>query len=314
MPDATLPNPSFSREVPGLQLAFDSVSLGALKKCPRFYQLNIIEGWAPKGEQADLFFGIVYHGALERYDHARTNGASHDDALRTAVRWAMIETWDAELKRPKLVEHNYKNRFTLVRTIVWYCDKFQDDPIKTIILANGKPAIELSYRLELDYRCHLSNEAFLHCGHLDKLGTFQDKTVIVDRKTTKHTLDERYYEQFSPDNQMSGYTFAGKIVYNTPIRGIIIDAAQVAVTFSRFDRRLIERTPSMLDEWHRDLGFWLTAAQQFARAQYWPMNDRACFGCTYRGICGKPPEVREQWLKVNFVRRVWNPLETRGDI
>lgn len=309
-----LPNPSFSREVPGLQLAFDSVSLGALKKCPRFYQLNIVEGWAPKGEQADLFFGIVYHGALERYDHAKTAGASHDEALRTAVRWAMIETWNAELQRPLLVEHNYKNRFNLIRTIVWYCDKFQDDPIKTVILANGKPAVELSYRLELDYHCHLSNETFVHCGHLDKLGTFQDKTVIVDKKTTKHQLDDRFYEQFSPDNQMSGYAFAGKIVYNTPIKGIIIDAAQVAVTFSRFDRRLIERTASMLDEWHRDLGFWLTAAQQFARAQYWPMNDRACFGCTYRGICGKSPEVREQWLAANFVRRVWNPLETRGDV
>lgn len=315
MPLDALPNPSFSKQVPGLQLAFDSVSLGALKKCPRFYELSIVQGYAPRGEQTDLFFGILYHSSLERYYHARAQGATHQDGVRKAVRYALEETWDKALAKPWASDHPQKNRHTLLRSIVWYLDQYgENDPFKTVMLANGKPAVELSFRLELDYQSHLSSETFMLCGHFDRLVEFQDAPYVADSKSTKHTLDDNYYSQFTPDNQMSGYAFAGKVVYSTPIRGVIIDACQVAVTFSRFDRRIIERTPAQLEEWHRDLGFWLTTAQQHARANYWPMNDRACFGCAFRGICSKSPSSREEWLRTGFVRRVWNPLQARGDI
>lgn len=289
--------------------------MGALKKCPRFYQYNIVEGWAPKGEQVHLHFGILYHASLERYDHARAEQKSHDEATRIAVRYALENTWDVGLGRPWISDHNQKNRATLVRSIVWYLDQFgADDPFKTIILANGKPAVELSFRLELDYSAHMTGETFLLCGHLDRLVEYQEKVYISDRKTTGHTLDERYYEQFSPDNQFSTYVFAGKVVYAKPIEGIIADAAQIAVSFSRFERRTIPRAQSQLDEWHRDLGYWLNNAQGYAKANYWPQNDRACYGCTYRSICSKPPQVRDQWLAANFVKRQWNPLAVRGDI
>jgi hypothetical protein len=38
---------AFSPSIPGLQFAFDSVSLGLLKECPRKYQYTILEGWIP---------------------------------------------------------------------------------------------------------------------------------------------------------------------------------------------------------------------------------------------------------------------------
>src|SRR5215469_2997436 len=93
-------NSSFSKSLPGLQIAWDSTSLGALKKCPRFYQYNIIEGYAPRRESIDLRFGLHYHAALERYDHARSAGSAHEEAIRVAVRYALEVTWNAELQRP----------------------------------------------------------------------------------------------------------------------------------------------------------------------------------------------------------------------
>jgi len=112
----------------------------------------------------------------------------------------------------------------------------------------------------------------------------------------------------------STYAFGGKIVYSVPIQGLIVDAAQVAVGFTRFERRPIARHQSQLDEWHRDLGFWLTTAQLHAKAQYWPQNDKSCFLCHFKGICGRPPAGREAWLSKEFVRRTWDPLVARGDI
>lgn len=311
----TEPNSSFSRQFPTVQIAWDSTSLGAYKKCPRFYELSIIQGWQTRAQSVDLRFGILYHGATERYDHARAQGQDHQTALRTAIRWTLEQTWEVALGRAWASGDNNKNRGTLVRTLVWYLDQFgENDPFETVILANGKPAVELSFRMDLDYKSHLTGEQFILCGHLDRLANFQQKTYIVDKKTTRHTLSTDYFDQFSPDNQFSLYPFAGRIVYKVPIAGIVCDAAQVAVTFSRFERQQIPRSDEQLDEWHRELGFWLTAAQLNARTGHWPQNDKACFRCHFRSVCSKPPSVREQWLQAGFVKRTWDPLQARGDI
>ena len=310
-------NSSFSTINTNLQLAWDSTSLGALKECPRKYQLSIIEGWVPRRESVHLTFGLHYHAALERYDHARAEGASHDEATIKALRYALEVTWNRELSRPWLSDDPNKNRWTLVRTIAWYLDQFESDPLKTVVLKNGKPAVELSFRLELDYKSKLTDEKFILCGHLDRVVEFNEQIYVADRKTSKNTIGTDFFDKYSPDNQFSVYTLAMQIIYSLPTAGLIVDAAQVAVTFSRFQRGFVPRHQAQLDEWYRDLGFWLTAAQLHAQAGYWPLNDKSCNnwgGCPYRGICSKAPSVREEWLKADFHKRTWDPLQVRGDI
>ena len=48
------------------------------------------------------------------------------------------------------------------------------------------------------------------------------------------------------------------------------------------------------------------------------MNDTACDkfgGCKFRSICSKSPQVREQFLRSDFVKLEekdqWNPLKSR---
>src|SRR6267142_97765 len=74
-------NGSFSKLVPGLQLAWDSTSFGALKRCARYYELGIMRGYAPRAESVHLVFGIEFHAALELYDRLRTDGLEHEPAL-----------------------------------------------------------------------------------------------------------------------------------------------------------------------------------------------------------------------------------------
>jgi len=117
---------------------------------------------------------------------------------------------------------------------------------------------------------------------------------------------------------MSMYTLAGKIILKADIQGIIIDAAQVQVNATRFGRAPITRSPTQVEEWFKELTqYWLPLAESCSRQDSWPMNDTACGrygGCQFRGVCGKSPEVREQWLKASFSKRVWDPLRVRGDI
>jgi len=318
MTRVTTPDPrlSFSNSAPMLQVAWDSTSLGAFKLCPRYYQYSIVEGWVPRVESVHLTFGLHYHKALEVYDHTRADGATHDEALAQATRRVMVDTWDADKNRPWCSDHPNKNRETLVRSVVWYLDQFADDPIETIILANGQPAVELSFRFESGYVA-ATGEPFLLSGHLDRLGSFNDSLYVIDRKTTAQTISSDFFDKFSPDNQFTLYTLAGNIVYNTPVVGVICDGAQVAVSFSRFQRGIVTRTKAQLEEWHADLAYWLRQAELFAEAQHWPQNDKACNmfgGCPYRAVCSRSPSVREKWLAASYVKRSWDPLIVRGDV
>lgn len=309
-------NAALSRQLPGMQLAWDSTSLGELKLCPRRYMYRILYGYAPRELNIHFMFGLGFHGATERYDHARASGGSHAEGVRAAVKFALEFTWDSKMGRAWLSSDPNKNRLTLLRTVVWYYEQFAEDALETVILANGKPAVELSFMLPLPFKSE-SGEQLFYGGHLDRVAHFAGGTYIVDKKSTKHTLGPDYFRQYTPDNQFSGYIFGGRAGFSLPISGLIVDAAQVAVGFTRFAREVVQRTPEQVKEWVKDLAFWLRQAEFFAKQGHWPMNDKACHvygGCPFREVCSKTPSVREKWLRASFARQVWDPTKARGDI
>lgn len=338
-----------------IQIAWDSTSLGWLKTCPRLYQYSMIDGWRSRGPSVHLDFGQYYHHALELYDRFRAEGSNHDEALYKAVEYCLKVTWIYDTEeapseddlpegavniikgtgKPIDWGHNLKTRETLVRSVIWYLEEFgENDAAKTVILNNGKPAVELSFRLELDFGPHhaisltarnmLTNEQeqipsqsmqpYILSGHLDRVVEFSDGIYVMDRKTSSTTIGSYYFDGYSPDNQMSLYTFASKVIYQTPVRGVIIDAAQIAVGFTRFSRGFTFRTAAQIEEWLDDTKRWLALAQQYATNNFWPQNDKSCHqygGCAFRKICSKSPEVRQKFLESDFVKRKWNPLEAR---
>ena len=101
-------------------------------------------------------------------------------------------------------DHPYKTRENLIRSVIWYLEEFKEDPAQTVILANGKPAVELSFRMELDWgpTGHLGGQPYLLCGHIDRLVTLGEGTYVMDRKTTGSTPGSSYFDGFAPDNQM----------------------------------------------------------------------------------------------------------------
>jgi hypothetical protein len=314
-----------------IQFAWDSTSLGWLKQCPRLYQYKMIDGWRKEEENVHLKFGIEYHRALQDYDIERAAGIPHDDAVHDVARELLSRTagWKSE--------HKYKNRPLLIRSVLWYLDHFSSDPTETFIMANGKPAVEVSFRFELDWGPNVwyidgepkyegdwhppgmlpepVSQPYLLCGHLDRVVTFQDNLMGMDRKTTTSTLSDYYFAQFEPNNQMTLYTLAGKVIFDMPLKGVIIDAAQVMIEGTRFVRSITYRTKDQIEEWLADLRHWLQKAEEYAQANYWPMNDTACRLCEFRGICSKSPGVREKFLASDFVKSEekdkWNPLRTR---
>lgn len=312
-------NSAFSTGLPGFQFAWDSVSRGAALKCWRYYQYTIIEGWQPKRmdgfppeAEVHLTFGIWMHEGREHYYRSRTRGEDHEMALDGALNYILCATWNKKLGRGWASDEPTKNRKTLVQTLVWYLDAWRDDPLETVILANGQPAVELSFRIDSGLR--VANEAILLCGHIDRQVTFGGNPYVSDLKTTKSDLGTWYFDTFKPDDQLTGYHFASQIGVGAPSKGIILDAIQVGVTFSRFQRAPITYTKEELEEWYRDFSVLVSTAEQHASEQYWPKNTKSCYRCEFRGVCSKSPSVRPGLLSAQFTRRTWDPLVARGDI
>lgn len=318
--EKTQDNKAFSKEIPLLQTAWDSTSLGLAKTCWRKYYYQIICGWQSRGENIHLSFGIHYHKALETYDKVKFETGSHDEGQLAAIKYCMtlgerqedgtFKHWDTDTSHK---DYGLKNRYTLTRAVCWYLEKFKDDPCKTLVLENGRPAVELSFRMGIGSTAADGSE-YLLCGHIDRAVTFGDHDFVLDRKTSKTTLSDYYFQQFNPSNQMTLYTTAGQVILKRAVKGAIMDACQLAVGFARFARHITYRTEAQLNEWLKNSLTYFRQAEKNAQDNYWPMNDTACDkfgGCPFREICGADPSVRELYLKSKFEQRIWDPLETR---
>lgn len=326
------------------QYAWDSTSLSWLKTCPRLYQYSMIENWRPKHPGPHLFFGLIFAEVCQGYQKSIFQGITHDDAVFDMVKHAHSRSWDWDS------DDKYKNKYTLVEAVITYLDQWQDDPAKTVKLTDGTPAVELSFKFQLDWgpkageiACHVcggtgltgphnydgvcSNcggqklegapQPYILCGHLDRIVEFNGVLMVMDQKTTKTTLAPRYFDQYHPNNQMTLYTLAAGVIYDQPIKGVIIDGLQVLLESPhRCVRGFTYRTPGELDEWLEDLQHWFSLAEFFAESNYWPKNDTACDkfgGCQFKGVCNKDPSVRKAFLKSNFTQEQqrWNPLISR---
>jgi len=313
----------------GIQFGWDQTSIKLASECLYKYKLRMLDGWRPRGVSVHLFFGGVYASALEHFHKHRAAGMDHDEALVAIVREALIATWLYETEptgegdpgypngvniisgsgAPWASDHNTKTRENLIRTIVWYFEHFKEDACATVILSDGSAAVEHSFQLPVD-------NGIIFSGHLDRLVEFGHKIYIQDQKTTASTITPRYFLSYSPDDQITGmYPFAGRAIFKLPVKGVMIDAAQIAVGFTRFERGFIFTDDSALDEWYDDALYHIETAQAATRANHFPKNRTSCHkyaGCEFREVCSKSPHVREQFLKADFEKAErWDPLQSR---
>lgn len=320
----------------GVQTAWDATSLDLAQTCMRKYYYANILGIKPKQKSVHLIFGGIYASALETFYKARAAGQAIDDALIEAVHLAMIESWQYKTCEdcngrglivethhckacdgtgkigfgPVLFEDSNKTRVALIRTIVWYIEQFGEedqDGITTYHLQSGEAAVELSFRL--DFATDI-----LYCGHLDRVVEYGDDLYVMDQKTTKTTLSNYYFRGFDISNQMSGYTFAGKAVLHSPVSGVIIDAAQILVNSTHFDRGVTTRSKDQLEEWFESTVALIEQFQLMSERELFPMNPNSCGnygGCPYRNLCAVSPKVRKNYIKSDFTSHSWDPIKPR---
>lgn len=297
----------FSSRIHRLQTALDNTSISMYKDCPRKYYYAIVEGWRPLHASSALDFGTAFHTGVETLHRAKVSGQDHEAAIRSALRAVLPLCKALDFSDPA------RNPFTLLRAIVWYADHYRDDPLQTVVLADGRPALELSFRFELPIQTP-GDESYLYCGHIDRIAKLGNSTYCVDYKTTTSALNDKYFARYSPNAQISGYSYASHILFMQPASGFIIDSIQLGVNYSRPQRYIAPRTNEQLEEWLENTIHWVKRMEDSAVNNSWPMNEESCtkYGsCQFREVCNKTPGVRDNFLASGFKRDRWNPLEAR---
>jgi PD-(D/E)XK nuclease superfamily len=287
----------------GYQVYWDATALAAFRECEKKYEYSILRGLRSKDESVHLTFGKFYTEALESYYYRVTVGDSHESALADVVLLTLVKS------KEWYSDHPSKNRFCLVRTIIFYLEEFEHDPAETVILSTGVPAVEVPFSFRLNDRIVLT-------GRLDRIVRLNGEVFISDHKTTGTSPGPHYFAQWSPNPQMSLYSIAGQIILGSPIAGVILNVAHVGAGFSRFHRGMIYRSKEQNEEWLEDLEYWLDAATRAVQRKHWKMNDTSCHkysGCQFRGLCSRAPSVREIFINTDFEVRPWNSLTTSED-
>jgi hypothetical protein len=317
------------------QFAWDSVSIGNALACWRRYQYTVIEGWRSKSPNAAiaLTFGIAFHHGLEYYHRARADGCDHDWAVHIAIRkltasaeYAALPTSDEIAVMRETVEEDddgitlrnskVRTRYHLIRAVTWYLDHYENDPLTTILHADGTAAVEVSFRIPMPL-LQPNGEPYILAGHLDRVAEMVGRPYVVDYKTTK-SLSSQFFSTFALSHQMSGYTFAGQVALSQPIAGVIIDGIALQVGGCKFGRAPAPRTRGQLGEFFDQCEHTFAIAEGLAakliadpRFEY-PMNTQSCYFCDFKEICSQPPEFRRRYLAMHFERKpAWNPLENR---
>ena len=329
------PSPPLSPEDPSpfiegtrIQWAWDSSSLSAMKRCPREYFYSQYLGLRRKRRSAPATFGGAFAKAMEVFE-TEAPRLGREPATTLALEAAAIAAEGME-------DHKSRTKEALMRSIAAYINHHATDSLETMTMTNGEPAVEMHFQIPLGNLVPaIPGTTIVLCGYMDRVVRFQDSPYVLDNKTTGSSIStekgsEAYFKNFTPDNQMTTYTWAAREGFGFPVRGVIVDAMQIAKTKTEFARSIIHRTPAQIDEWRSGLPYWvrLAAASSISAmgaktpteaAASFPMNETSCHkygGCPYRNICGKDPAVRQAFLDTDFEVREWNPLakRTKGTI
>lgn len=290
--------------------AWDATRLRTLFLCKRRFYYEQIKQLRNlrDGFQVNLEFGNAWHEAIRSYDTARITGGTNP--LETSIRRAIEITKDW----PKETGSSQKNVSTLVRALIWYEEKFGDNPLVPLF-HNGTPCFELGFNLPLFPERSEAKNAPTLCGNLDGIVEFGGEIWILERKSTATALSGFYWNKFDPNIQVDVYCLAAHLLWpEWKVQGVMVEAFQTGATFARFERRLFRRRPGRLEETlaqiQREVG--QIEGQPEAEFEAEP-NFASCMidnGCPYRTICTSDPSMRQWAISSQFAPRSdpWDPL------
>lgn len=305
-------------------VCFDNTRVGAYKNCPRFYFIRHVMHWRSEGTGAALVFGLSWHNGM---DTVWTNAKKfqQEDLTKLAM-LSFLDKWEEEgfNPDPSLADmENLKQRTPgTASEMFWnYIDKRWKVLQECTLLAAEQPFAVPMPGLEDTW----------YIGRLDKSIEWNDKTLVLEHKTTtayavQGNFRTDYVDSWYSSPQVKGYQFGGGLYYPR-LDGVWVDAALVhAKVHDAFKFIPVSHKFDLLEEWIGDTRGWIlriladehayNTAGELAPGVF-PKNEDNCYGkygqCPFLNICRTtvdPGKLKE--VPPGYVKEVWEPFSVLG--
>ena len=235
---------------------YDNTMVSGHRACPRKFFFRHELALRPEGTAAPLSFGLGWHAAMDVIwgkIHLVDMGRIDEATLIAAAYSKFEEKW-VEGGFPPIdeVDGDWENKLkartpsTCLGMLEEYVDHRRSYLSGLEVLAVERPfAVPLSP----------DDDELWYCGRLDKIIKMDGKVYIIDHKTTTAYKKDggfraSFTDSFSPDSQMDGYAYAGKMLYGDEFGGVIIDGALVhKYVHDKFCLIPVMRGDEQLDAW-----------------------------------------------------------------
>lgn len=257
------------------QLIYDNSQLQEFKNCQYRYWLKYIHGYRKLnlGEEShDSNFGGAIHKALETH----YKGGRWDDC-----KLAFTELYPDQLR----ASDKAKTQANGIRVLEAYYNRYREEDKRFKVLACEEQAdFEIGegvrYKVKID----------LIVENLEQGGIY-----VMDHKTTGKSFDYRYWAQFEPNSQLTGYC-AYALHRFGECSGAYINGIRLGYRERRykdepqgfhydFQRQLFNRNQLQIANWKRDVIGWVKQVESVKLNEQYCKNTSQCQWCSFKPIC-----------------------------
>lgn len=246
------------------------------------------------------------------------------EAALDAIGQVWDNSWDTD---------DYRTLEKCARTFMAYIDKYPSEPF-TIVGAPELPIVEQTFALETGWHCGCTNCGFwnedpllpscLRCltplepieygGILDTLISFSGTIYVLDHKSTSVVAPVKggyFFDQFKPDNQMTGYIWAGSKLSGGKCAGAMVNAIAMNKSEVAFNRGITTRTEGDIHEWLISLRAHATQIMADKSRGVFPLRTVNCVGkygkCQFHSVHTlSDPTDRVRRLEQDYIREPWD--------
>lgn len=306
-------------------MKIDNFALTMFQTCPAKYWLRMREHWTSRRKSAALGFGGALHEGL---------AAWYKTGDRAAALVAINDSWPGDLPID-----DWRTKEKCLSVMIDYMKHYPQESFKIIGYPEA-PMIENTFTLDtgMFLKCKecqdadqsvpwesectncgspLQKEPIEYGGIFDGLVQFGPSCFIFEHKTTSQ-MGDYYFNQFRPNNQVTGYVWAGGLLSGQPVGGAIINAIGIyRVGATKFRREITTRTEEDIKHWLMNV---YSTCQQIQDCELRGFFPQYTGSCTMYGKCefhdvhvlGTHTE-QERWLEQQYVKKPWN-YEHRDDV
>lgn len=288
-------------------VGYDNTKLSTYKSCPRKYFFRHVMHWRQEGIAVDLTFGLAWHEAMDMVWQLANQSAPHRDILQVAyaafkAKWLEEGLPDPDTAPPEAFD-SFKAKtpgiaFQMLNSYIANRYKFLQN---IELLGVEKPFMVPIFP---------QSSNIFYIGRLDKVFRSDGRVITGEHKTTGQyqgsardnstRFRDDYIQSWSPNSQIDGYNYAGRMLYGSDFKAVWVDAVLCHAKVHDKQKFIpIDRGISHLDSWLSDTRSWIARVQEDeynfeleseqTHMESFPCNTGSCYDygrpCSYKDVC-----------------------------